>query len=180
MYPLRIDPTDPRPIWRQIEEGVLHLVASGALAAATPVPSVRDLARELRVNPATVSKAYQRLTDAGVLAVRRGDGTYVADAPPALPVDTRRERLREAAVRYASLAATLGASADEVAAELAAAWQGLLRTRALAEPGPAARDTPAASTAPPSRGASASPSDPAAGTPQPRAPEPMKSGGGEA
>src|SRR5947209_2867682 len=62
---LRIDPQDPRPIWRQIEETVRHLVASGSLAAGTGVPSVRDLARELQVNPATVSKAYQRLTDAG-------------------------------------------------------------------------------------------------------------------
>ena len=126
---LRIDATDPRPIWRQIEEGVRHLVASGVLPAAAPVPSVRDLARDLQVNPATVSKAYQRLTDAGVLSVKRGDGTYVADAPPALPADARRERLREGAVRYASLAATLGASAEEVAAELAAAWRSLLRSR---------------------------------------------------
>jgi DNA-binding transcriptional regulator YhcF (GntR family) len=68
---LRIDPADPRPIWRQIEESVRHLVASGALVAGAPVPSVRDLARDLQVNPATVSKAYQRLTDAGV---RRGSG----------------------------------------------------------------------------------------------------------
>jgi GntR family transcriptional regulator len=128
-HPLRIDTADPRPIWRQIEEGVLHLVASGALPAAAPVPSVRDLARELQVNPATVSKAYQRLTDAGVLAVRRGDGTYVADAPPALPANQRRERLREGARRYAGLAATLGASAEEVAEELAFAWRSLHRSR---------------------------------------------------
>ena len=71
---LRIDPADPRPIWRQIEESVRHLVASGALAAGAPVPSVRDLARDLQVNPATGLKAYQRLTDAGVLAVRAGRG----------------------------------------------------------------------------------------------------------
>jgi len=44
---LRIDPKDSRPIWRQIEEGVRHLVACGSLAAGTGVPSVRDLAREL-------------------------------------------------------------------------------------------------------------------------------------
>ena len=107
-----------------------HLVASGGMPAGAAVPSVRDLARALRVNPATVSKAYQRLTDAGVLAVRRGDGTYVAESPPALPAQVRRERLREGAVRYASLAATLGASADEVAVELAAAWAGLARSHA--------------------------------------------------
>nr|MDP9122631.1 GntR family transcriptional regulator [Acidobacteriota bacterium] len=91
----------------------------------TPVPSVRDLARELRVNPATVSKAYQRLTDAGVLAVRRGDGTYVAELPPALDDGDRRRQLHEAAMRFASLAATLGADQAETVASLIAAWRDL-------------------------------------------------------
>jgi len=122
---LRIDPADPRPIWRQIEEGVRHLVAAGALPAGTAVPSVRDLARELQVNPATVSKAYQRLTDAGVLAVRRGEGTYVSAAPPELTAGERSLRLQQGALRYASLAVTLGASQAETAAGLEEAWRTL-------------------------------------------------------
>jgi GntR family transcriptional regulator len=122
----RIDPSDARPIWRQIEENVRNLVASGTLRPAASVPSVRDLARSLAVNPATVAKAYQRLTDAGVLAVRRGDGTYVATAPPPISVEQRRDRLRAEALRYASLAATLGASPQESAAALAAAWSALV------------------------------------------------------
>ncbi len=120
-----IDPADPRPIWRQIEESVRHLVASGALRPATAVPSVRDLARTLAVNPATVAKAYQRLTDAGVLAVRRGDGTYVSSAPPALAAGEREQRLHAEALRFASYAATLGANAQESLAALAAAWRDL-------------------------------------------------------
>ncbi|HEY2739934.1 MAG TPA: GntR family transcriptional regulator [Thermoanaerobaculia bacterium] len=126
---LRIEPADPRPIWRQIEEGVRHLIASGALPAGSPIPSVRDLARDLQINPATVSKAYQRLTDAGVLAVRRGDGTYVSTAPPVLTSDERRHKLHEGAVRYVSLAATLGADEAEVAEALASAWRGLRNDR---------------------------------------------------
>jgi GntR family transcriptional regulator len=122
---LRIEPADPRPIWRQIEEGVQHLVASGALAAGAPVPSVRDLARELQINPATVSKAYQRLTDAGVLCVRRGDGTYVAEAPPALPQETLARKLRDGAVRYAGLAVTLGVDEEAAVAFLRDAWTSL-------------------------------------------------------
>jgi GntR family transcriptional regulator len=122
---LRIDPKDPRPVWRQIEEGVRNLVASGALAAGQGVPSVRDLAGELQVNPATVSKAYQRLTDAGVLDVRRGDGTYVAEAPPELSRRERGARLRDAALRFASLAATLGAAREEAVASLERAWDEL-------------------------------------------------------
>jgi GntR family transcriptional regulator len=122
---LRIDPADSRPIWRQIEESVRHLVASGALAAGTSVPSVRDLARDLQINPATVSKAYQRLTDAGVLVVRRGDGTYVSEAPPALTVAERAARLRSGALRFASLASTLGAGRAAAAEALDAAWHEL-------------------------------------------------------
>jgi GntR family transcriptional regulator len=122
---LRIDPRDARPIWRQIEEGVQHLVARGALPAGALVPSVRDLARDLQVNPATVSKAYQRLTDAGVLAVRRGEGTFVAEMPPAMEDTQRSSRLHEEAVRYASLAVTLGASREEALATVESAWLGL-------------------------------------------------------
>jgi GntR family transcriptional regulator len=125
---LRIDPADPRPIWRQIEESVRHLVASGALAAGASVPSVRDLARDLQVNPATVSKAYQRLTDAGVLTVRRGEGTYVSDAPPDLPATERSRKLQVGALRYASLAATLGASREESREMLEEAWRSLSET----------------------------------------------------
>lgn len=118
-----MDPSDSTPIWSQIEEGLRRLVASGALAPGAPVPSVRDLARELSINPATVAKAYQRLAEAGVLSVRRGDGTYVADSPPSMGRDKRHKALRKGAIRYASLAATLGAALTESAEELEAAWK---------------------------------------------------------
>lgn len=124
---LHIDPRDARPIWRQIEEGVQHLVARGALPAGALVPSVRDLARELQVNPATVSKAYQRLTDAGVLIVRRGEGTFVSDTPPPSSDTRRNGRLREEATRYASLAVTLGASREEALATFDAVWRALVK-----------------------------------------------------
>jgi len=111
--PLRIDPRDPSPIWRQIEEGIRRLVATGAFAAGVAVPSVRELARGLRVNPNTVAKAYQRLTDAGVLQVRRGEGTYVADTPPEMTDRQRAEVLAAAAGRLAVQARSVGASQSE-------------------------------------------------------------------
>ena len=85
-------PHAPAPIWSQIEEGVRHLVASGALRPGDAVPSVRDLARELRINPNTVAKAYQRLVDAGILETRRGEGTFVAERPPAMPAGEKARR----------------------------------------------------------------------------------------
>lgn len=126
---LRIDPRDALPIWKQIEEGLRRLVGAGSLRPGRPVPSVRDLARELRVNPMTVSKAYQRLADAGVLVVRRGEGTFVADGPPQLTRAERTRTMRDAASRYVSLAVTVGASKDEAAREVAAAWDGAQRGR---------------------------------------------------
>ena len=123
MTALRIDPQNPAPIWSQIEEGLRRLVASAALKPGTAVPSVRDLAKELKVNPATVAKAYQRLTEVGVLEVRRGNGTYVAGTPPPMNRSERSKILREAATRYASLAATLGVEEEEAAGALAAVWK---------------------------------------------------------
>jgi GntR family transcriptional regulator len=130
---LRIDPAEAVPIWSQIEEGVRRLVASAHLAPGAAAPSVRDMARELRVNPATVSKAYQRLTDAGILEVRRGEGTFVASAPPSMGRGERSRLLQEAAGRYAAAALTLGATREETLEGLRSAWAELASTRKGAE-----------------------------------------------
>lgn len=122
-----INPTDAAPIWKQIEEGVRRLITLGTLAPGSAVPSVRDLARDLRVNPATVSRAYQRLTDAGVLSVRRGDGTYVADEPAQLKKSERHEIVRDAATRYAGVAISAGVPLEEAESELEGAYQRLVR-----------------------------------------------------
>ena len=108
-----IDPTAAVPLWKQIEDGVRRLVAAGALRPGAPAPSVRELARDLRINPATVAKAYQRLVEAGVLAVQRGEGTFVADAPPPLSRGEKTRTLRDGAERYAVLARSIGADDGE-------------------------------------------------------------------
>ena len=113
--PLRMDSADPRPIGRQIDEGIQNLVTAGALAPGEPIPSVRDLASDLRVNPNTVAKAYQKLGEAGILEVRRGEGTHVALNPPLPSPAERRERIGTAARLYATSAATLGADAKVAA-----------------------------------------------------------------
>lgn len=120
---MRIDPSDAVPIWKQIEEGVLNLIATGALRPDDPVSSVRELAKELRVNPLTVSKAYRRLADRGVLAVRRGEGTFVAPDPPRLDDEERHDKLKGAARRYAIAARNLRAEEDESVEVLREAWR---------------------------------------------------------
>ena len=125
MRALHVDFASATPIWSQIEEGIRRLIASAALPPGGAVPSVRELARDLRVNPATVAKAYQRLAEAGVLAVRRGEGTFVADEPPAMARAERTRVLKDGATRYAALASSLGATSDDATGELAAAWKKL-------------------------------------------------------
>ena len=122
-----INPSDPAPIWRQIEQGVRRLIALGALNPGASVPSVRDLARDLRVNPNTVARAYQRLTEGGVLTVKRGEGTFVADQPSQPKKAERNEALRDSATRYAHTAIAVGAEIDDAVDELQSAFERVVR-----------------------------------------------------
>jgi GntR family transcriptional regulator len=122
-----INPSDAAPIWRQIEEGIRRMITLGTLSPGSAVPSVRDLAKSVRVNPNTVARAYQHLIDAGVLTVKRGEGTYVADSPTQPKRSERNEMLRDAATRLAGVAIAVGASLDDATAELESSYQRVVR-----------------------------------------------------
>jgi GntR family transcriptional regulator len=122
-----INPTNAAPIWRQIEEGMRRLISLGTLEPGGAVPSVRDLAQQLRVNPNTVARAYQRLTDAGVFTVRRGEGTFVSDTLPQIKKAERNEALRDAAGRYAGTALSVGATLEQASLELENSYERLTR-----------------------------------------------------
>ncbi len=119
---LEVDPSDAVPIWRQIEDGMRRLAVSGQLPPGAAVPSVRDLARELTVNPATVAKAYQRLVDAGVLSVRRGEGTFVTERPDAEVERDRLAILGAGARRLVDVARTIQADRSETLHAVEVAW----------------------------------------------------------
>ena len=90
------------PIYRQLVEQARRLVAGGQLAPGDAMPSVREIASALALNPMTVSKAYGILEMEGVLARRRGLGMIVADAPRhAHSADTRADLLRPTLERAA-------------------------------------------------------------------------------
>ena len=76
---IRIDDKDPRPIYQQIVDEVRRGLVTGTIGAEDPLPSVRQLAGDLRVNPNTVQQAYRELEREGVVYVRRGQGTFVAE-----------------------------------------------------------------------------------------------------
>jgi GntR family transcriptional regulator len=75
---VNLDPHDARPLYLQIMDEVRRAVVVGTLRAEDPLPSVRELAADLVVNPRTVSQAYQELEREGVIYVRRGQGTFVS------------------------------------------------------------------------------------------------------
>ena len=119
---LEIEPASAVPIWRQIEDGMRRLVASERLVPGSVLPSVRELARALRVNPATVSKAYRRLTDAGLLTVRRGEGTFVGELDSNELEKERVLLLTAGAASFIRVAMSVGASRDEAMRAVLESW----------------------------------------------------------
>jgi GntR family transcriptional regulator len=90
-FTIRIVAGSTAPIYRQIVDQVTRGVASGELSVGESVPSVRQLARELVINPNTVAKAYAELVDSGFLETQAGKGVFVAKRRQ---VYTKSERLR--------------------------------------------------------------------------------------
>jgi len=99
-----------------------RLVASERLVPGSVLPSVRELARALRVNPATVSKAYRRLTDAGLLTVRRGEGTFVGELDSNELEKERVLLLTAGAASFIRVAMSVGASRDEAMRAVLESW----------------------------------------------------------
>jgi GntR family transcriptional regulator len=97
---LQIVTGDPRPIIRQISDGIKRLVAGGELQPGDALPSVRGLAQQLSINPNTVAKAYAELTLDGWLLSRAGLGLFVAEQRQRLSDAERGRRLDEAVDRF--------------------------------------------------------------------------------
>jgi GntR family transcriptional regulator len=90
------DWNDSQPIYRQIRDRVVAMILDGVLQEGDPLPSVRNVAAESRVNPLTVLKAYQELADDGLVEKRRGLGMFVVAGARALLLrDERRKFLAE-------------------------------------------------------------------------------------
>ncbi len=96
---IRLSRSDERPLYVQIMDGVRRGLVRGTLRPEDPLPSVRDLASDLRVNPRTVSQAYAELERDGVVQVRHGKGTFVA--PEVRPDQRERPRLAKQVARRA-------------------------------------------------------------------------------
>jgi GntR family transcriptional regulator len=83
---------DSQPIYRQIRDRVVAMILDGALKEGDPLPSVRAVAADTRVNPLTVLKAYQQLADEGLVEKRRGRGMYINTGARTLLLSGEREK----------------------------------------------------------------------------------------
>ena len=114
---LTVDHRHPTPLYAQLEQGIRGAIAAGRLPPGAQLPTVRQLAVELKVNANTVARVYADLERAGVLETRRGVGTFVAAAQPALGSKRGRENELKAIVRRAiDEAASRGFSIGDVLA----------------------------------------------------------------
>ncbi|MFZ3330891.1 MAG: GntR family transcriptional regulator [Candidatus Acidiferrales bacterium] len=106
---------DNQPIYRQIRDRVVALILDGALKEGDPLPSVRNVAADYRVNPLTVLKGYQQLVDEQLVETRRGLGMYVIAGARKLLLEGERQRfLGEEWPRVYTTIVRLGLQAEEL------------------------------------------------------------------
>ena len=104
-----------QPIYVQIMDQIRQMVASGALKPGDQLPTVRQLATDLRVNFNTVARAYRLLDEAGLISTQQGRGTYIWDKPSKEATEIlRRQGLESLIQRFLSEVSRLDFSPDEV------------------------------------------------------------------
>jgi GntR family transcriptional regulator len=106
---------DSQPIYRQLRDRVVAMILDGVLKEGDPLPSVRNVAAEYRVNPLTVLKGYQQLVDEGLVESRRGLGMFInAGARNLLLRGERQKFLGEEWPRIHATIQRLGLKAEEL------------------------------------------------------------------
>src|SRR3954451_23743893 len=120
MTGVAIDTRDPTPIYAQLNRALRAAIATGRLAPGDQLPTVRQLAVELRVNANTVARVYAELERAGVLETRRGVGSFVTAATGrAHPPREHDRRIRRFVTRMLAEADAAGFTRDELLTALA-------------------------------------------------------------
>jgi GntR family transcriptional regulator len=106
---------DSQPIYRQLRDRGVHMILDGALKEGDPLPSVRNVAAEFRVNPLTVLKAYQHMVDEDLVETKRGLGMFVKAGARELLLKGEREKfLKEEWPRVAATIDRLGLTQQEL------------------------------------------------------------------
>ena len=113
---------DSQPIYRQLRDRVVAMILDGVLDEGDPLPSVRNVAAECRVNPLTVLKAYQQLVDEQLVEMKRGRGMFVNAGARRLLLRAERQKfLDEQWPRIQATIRRLGLTSEELLGEAAPA-----------------------------------------------------------
>jgi GntR family transcriptional regulator len=115
---IRLDPRSAEPIFEQIVFAVKAALARGTASPGEKLPSVRELARDLAINPNTVVRAYEQLERDGVVVRRQGSGCFLTDRGSELGLAQRRRQLQDLLRRAATDAFHLGFTAEDVRAAM--------------------------------------------------------------
>jgi len=120
---------DSQPIYRQLRDRVVAMILDGILKEGDPLPSVRNVAAEYRVNPLTVLKGYQQLVDEGLVETRRGLGMFINSGARGLLLKGEKEKfLGEEWPRILETIQRLGLAAEELL-EASASRRSKLKTK---------------------------------------------------
>ena len=119
---LEINPRSSTPIYQQVVDGVKELVARGILVPGERMPTVRELAVELSLNPNTIAKAYQRLEQEGIIETMRSRGTFVAGRMKVLDMEMAEQQLAGLVERVLVEAYHLGLNREILNNSLKRVW----------------------------------------------------------
>ena len=114
MLAIQINPHSGVPVYRQVIDQVKFLVSGGALQKGDQLPSIRDLAKQLTINPTTIAKAYEHMANEGLVEKRPGKGVFVSDFSQALNKAEKEQKLRDLARQLVVEADQLGLSSGVI------------------------------------------------------------------
>jgi GntR family transcriptional regulator len=120
---LNIQPGSGTPIYLQIIEQLTHAIAMGVFAPGDPIPTIREMALQAKVNPNTVAKAVRELEREGVLVTRVGKGSFVNDAAPELARRDQADKAGDLAQGYGRDMRWLGYNRDTSAELVKEKWE---------------------------------------------------------
>lgn len=114
MLHFQINPHSGVPVYRQMVDQIKYYIASETLKPGDQLPSIRELAQKLAINPTTVVRVFSDLEHEGVIDMRHGKGAFVAASGPRLSATERERALRALARHLAVEAVQMGAPASQV------------------------------------------------------------------
>ena len=133
MLHIQIDPHCGVPVYRQIMDQIRYYIAAGQLKRDERLPSIRELARYLHINPTTIVKAYTELQHSGEIDMRQGKGAFVTGSARTRPASELEKQFSERARALAIVAMQMGIDAARAAAILAKEIQDLSCIQITAE-----------------------------------------------